>query len=357
MPSLSVDHRRAVQTQARRPGAFLPAEAQRPVQQAVHKPLEADGRLVERAVSRPRHPVDHRAAHDRLAHAGVRAPPRTVAEEIRDRGGEVVIRWQEAGPGDDTVPIVIRVAREREVEPFSEVDESTHRVGRRGVHPDLPVPVERHEAERGIDHVADADEVQAVAFRDAMPIVDAGPAERVNAQPELRAPDCIDVDHLGDLPRIGIEVVVAMNRGGAKRLRRREAPHTAQLAREELVRPVLDPPGDHRIRWPSVRGVVLEPAVARWIMRRRDDDAVGQTAGAPAVVDEDRMRNGRRRRVLVAGGQHDVHTVCGEHFDRGCERRPRQGVRVRPCEQGPVDLMRYPVLDRWLERSRRCAIR
>ena len=62
MPSLSVVHTRAVAAQERRAGAFLAAEAQRAVEQAVDEPLEADRHLVEPAAEPRGDAVDHGAA-------------------------------------------------------------------------------------------------------------------------------------------------------------------------------------------------------------------------------------------------------------------------------------------------------
>jgi hypothetical protein len=48
------------------------------------------------------------------------------------------------------------------------------------------------------------------------------------------------------------------------------------------------------------------------------------------------VRDGRSRRVLVAGGDHYLDAVGGEHFERGGEGRRRQRVRIEPRNSGPV---------------------
>ena len=58
--------------------ALLAAEAERAVEQTVDEPLEADRHLVEPPAQLRAHAIDHRAAHHGLAHAGIRAPLRTM---------------------------------------------------------------------------------------------------------------------------------------------------------------------------------------------------------------------------------------------------------------------------------------
>jgi hypothetical protein len=52
--------------------------------------------------------------------------------------------------------------------------------------------------------------------------------------------------------------------------------HLAEIARQELVRTVLNPPRDVRVGGTAVGWVVFETAVARRVVRRRDDDTVGK---------------------------------------------------------------------------------
>ena len=71
-------------------------------------------------------------------------------------------------------------------------------------------------------------------------------------------------------------------------------------------------------------------------MRRGDDDAVGQSIAAAAIVDEDRVRDGRRRGVAVGGVHADVDAVRSQHPQRGLERGSGQGMRVAADEQRAV---------------------
>jgi hypothetical protein len=82
-------------------------------------------------------------------------PRGAMTEKVGDRHGEIVVRVHEAdAPSHDAVPVVVGIARPRDVEAILEPDEAPHRVGRRAVHADLAVPVDRHEREGRIDHVA-----------------------------------------------------------------------------------------------------------------------------------------------------------------------------------------------------------
>ena len=87
--------------------------------------------------------------------------------------------------------------------------------------------------------------------------------------------------------------------GAFKRLLVGDALHAGEPLQQEIVGGVLDPLRHVRVRRTAVRRVVFETAVGGRIVRRRDDDAVGEARRAPAVVIEDGVRNGRRRRVFV----------------------------------------------------------
>ena len=62
-----------------------------------------------------------------------------------------------------------------------------------------------------------------------------------------------------------------------------------------------------------------------------------------AVVDQDRVRDDRRRRVAVGGVDPDVHAVRDEAPQGRLERRLGQGVRVAPDEQRAVGALAVAV--------------
>src|SRR3989449_10144146 len=99
---------------SRRAGALLAAEPERAVEEAVDEPLEADRHLDEPPAEVGGDPVDHRARDQRLADGRVGAPPGAMPEQVRDGGGEVMVRTEQArAPGDDTVAVRVRAASER----------------------------------------------------------------------------------------------------------------------------------------------------------------------------------------------------------------------------------------------------
>ena len=121
---------------------------------------------------------------------------------------------------------------------------------------------------------------------------------------------------------------------------------------EQLVRARLDAVGDVAVGGAAVRGVVLEAAVAGRVVRRRDDDAVGEARVAGGVVRDDRARQRRRRRVLPVGLDPRVDAVRGQHLYRGAQRGRRGGVRVRAQEQRAGDAgARAVIADRLCDRQ------
>ena len=116
------------------------------------------------------------------------APPTgPVFEKILDRYGEIMIRVQQPGAArHNAMAVMIRIAGERHVEAILQRDQRRHRVRGGTVHADLAVPIERHEAERGIDIRIDYFKIQAVLFGDARPVGDAGAPQRIDTQFQLR---------------------------------------------------------------------------------------------------------------------------------------------------------------------------
>ena len=59
------------------------------------------------------------------------APLRPVLEKIEDGDRKVVVgRKQSGAPGDDSVPVVVRVAGEGDLEAILQIDQSLHGIGR-----------------------------------------------------------------------------------------------------------------------------------------------------------------------------------------------------------------------------------
>ena len=141
-------------------------------------------------------PVDHRRRHERLADArGVRPARARAAEEVADRDGQVVVGVHQPGVGrDDAVPVGVGVVAGRDVVVVLAADQARHRGRRRAVHPDLLVPVERHEPPRRVDERVHDRQLETVPLTDRAPVVDRRAAERVGSDPHARLADRLDVD-------------------------------------------------------------------------------------------------------------------------------------------------------------------
>src|ERR1019366_931948 len=84
-------------------------------------------------------------------------------------------------------------------------------------------------------------------------------------------------------------------------------------------------------------------AVMRRIVWRCDNDTVGESGLAPAVIGENRMRNSRGRSVFIALRQHDFDSVGRQHLKRASQSRLGKGMRVHAEKQRALDLLLLPV--------------
>src|SRR5271166_4971219 len=82
---------------------------------------------------------------------------------------------------------------------------------------------------------------------------------------------------------------------------------------QQFVRPVLDPAGHVGIGGAAVGRVVLEASILGRIVRRRDDDAVGEMilVFATAVVNENGARDYGGRRYAVVFLDDRLYVVGG----------------------------------------------
>ncbi len=270
-----------------------------------------------------------------------------------DRHAEVMIRrHQSHAARDDAVPVMIGVAGKCDVEPLLQPHESLHRVGGRGIHADAAVPVQSHEAERGIDFVTDDREVQPVALGDRRPVVHPGAPERIYAQSQTGAADGVHVDHVPEIAHVGVQIVMTMCRRGAQRRFEGDSPHLLERTLQQLVGARLDPARDIAVGRATIRRVVLEPAIRGRVVRRGDDHAIGHAGAAATVVREDGVREHRRRRVLVVFCEHDLDAIGGEHLKGAGASRYRERVRIDAEEQRATNTILRPVLaDRLADRQ------
>ena len=179
-----------------------------------------------------------------LPTAAAAAPIGTIAEQIRDGGREIMIGvHQAARSGHDPVPVGIGVVGEGDVEFVAHADQPRHGIGRRAIHADLAVPIDRHEPEGRVDRVVDDGRRDAITFDDRLPEMHAGAAQRID--PDLH-PGRADRLHVNDVCEVGDirpDIIVAVDVGRFARAIVRDSPHAIEiLSRAMRSRPA-------RSRW------------------------------------------------------------------------------------------------------------
>src|ERR1700722_2037140 len=167
----------------------------------------------------------------------------------------------------------------------------------------------------------------------------AGAAQRVDTHANLGITNDIHIQNGAEFLHIVLYEVMRVRRCGAPRLFERNSFDAGAAGLEQLIRPVLDPFGDVAVRRTAVRRVVLESTAIRRIVRGCNDDTVGQTYGAAAVVIENGVRNGGSRCVFVTRRDHELDAVGGKHFERAGKGGRRQGVCIKAHEQRAIDVL------------------
>ena len=112
-----------------------------------------------------------------------------------------------------------------------------------------------------------------------------------------------------------------------------------------------------RISRPAVRRIVLEATVVRRIVRRRDHDAVGESGLSSVVVTQNRVGDGRSRRVASTFRKHHVDIVRRQHFQRAGKSRLGQRMSVHSKEERPVNFLQLAVVANRLSDRQGCATR
>ena len=112
-----------------------------------------------------------------------------------------------------------------------------------------------------------------------------------------------------------------MRGGGAAGTLERYPRHAAQAVGNEGVGLLFYPLRDVSIRRPAVGRIVFEAAESRRVVRRCDDDAVGEAALATAIVGENRVRDYRGRRVTIVSIDHHLDAIRRQHFQSAAQKR------------------------------------
>src|ERR1700744_1621555 len=106
----------------------------------------------------------------------------------------------------------------------------------------------------------------------------------------MRGADDIEVDHLAKFIYISGNVVVAVSSGSFQRTLVGSPADATQSFDQKIIGVVLYPLGCGGIGRAATGRIVLEAAVLRWIVRRRNYNSVSQPGFALMVVGEDGVR-------------------------------------------------------------------
>ena len=174
------------------------------------------------------------------------------------------------------MPIGIGVVANGDLKPIFQRDETRHRKRARAVHPDPAVVIDAHESKRGVDSLVDDRELQAVARRNGLPVRQRRAAQRVHANRHTSAADRLHVDDAAEVVHVREDKILLVDRWRAERRLERDALRCGVARLEQLVGASLNPSCDARFRGTAVRRVVLEPSILGRVVRRGDDDAVGE---------------------------------------------------------------------------------
>ncbi len=100
-----------------------------------------------------------------------------------------------------------------------------------------------------------------------------------------------------------------------------------QAVSDQLVSAIFHHFGHVGISRSAVRWVVLDTAIFRWVMRRRDNDAISLCASRFVML-ENRIGNSRRWRIAVILLHNDIHAVRCQYFQHGDDSGLGERVRV-----------------------------
>ena len=208
-----------------------------------------------------------------------------------------------------------------------ECNQPRHGVRTGAIHADLAVVVHRHERKGRIDSWIHHRDVELVDGVNRRPVVHGSAAQRVDRKAQVRSTDRIHVDDISQVLDVGHqEVFLAGSLSGRREL---QALYARVACAQQRIRPVLDPMCNVGVGRPPIRRIVFKAAILRRIVRRRNDNAIGEAIATAPVVHEDRARDRGCGRVSVVPLDDRVHAVGGKDFER--RALGRCGDRMGPC--------------------------
>jgi hypothetical protein len=167
---------------------------------------------------------------------------------------------------DDAVPVTIGIVAEGDIEAVFERDQLCHGIGRRTVHADLAVPIQRHELKRRVHRAVHHFHIDTVTFDDRLPVRHPRSAKRIDADLELGVSNNLHIDNRTQIAHVGSDIVVAVGCGRAPSFFEGNSRDVFEISRKQLVGPIFDPTSYVGICRSAMRRVVFEAAVFRRIV-------------------------------------------------------------------------------------------
>ena len=97
-----------------------------------------------------------------------------------------------------------------------------------------------------------------------------------------------------------------------------------------------------------MRWVILNSTIFRRIMRRRDNNTVGQAIWFSSVVIQNRMRNNGRRRITLTFLDNHIKAISNHNFNRRTKSSLRQGMCIHSNKEWTIDALSTPVFTQCL---------
>ena len=197
-----------------------------------------------------------------------------------------------------------------------EAHQSGHRIRTGAIHTNLAVVIDSHEREGRVDGWIDDGNVQPVNGIDRFPKRARGSAQRIDRKLEASVANGLHIDNALEIANVRQNEIFLMCARSFDGFVKRDALYLAVCCTQQFVGAILNPAGCVGIGGTAVRRVVLEASVFRRIVRRGDENAVGQMFFTISVVNENGSRDHRSRSYTVSLLDHRLHVVGSQHFQR-----------------------------------------
>ena len=224
------------------------------------------------------------------------------------------------------------------------MQKAAHGIGRGTVHADFTVFVKRHKAECRVYRLVDHSNIYSIGFSDGLPHLQARPAQRVHTKAQAGSRNGLHVQDFGQVSNIRAYEVIFFYQRRAERSSQMGQLHAAIAFFKIRIGIFFYQVGNVRFSRAAVRRIIFEAAVTRGVMRRSDDNAVGQGRDAPGIPAQDGVRDGRGRCIHSCGSDAHLHVVGHQHLKGRTKGRLRQGMGIAPQKERPVNAIGLAVV-------------